>query len=130
MHYRQTAIWQKSIQLAREACLLAACLPPQERFTVRPQITRSAISVASNVAEGWARESRLEKARFLSIAQGSLAELDTQLLLCASMGWLTDPALRRFSALEREVGRMLTALRRHFRPVPPTATPSRHRSVS
>jgi four helix bundle protein len=130
VHYRQTAIWQKSFELAREACLVAARLPPRERFTMRPQITRAAISVASNVAEGWARESRLEKARFLSIAQGSLAELDTQLLLCSSIGWIKDSSLHRFRALEQEVGRMLTALRRHFRSLPPPAIHPRPSSSS
>jgi hypothetical protein len=52
MHYRRTAVWQKSMALAVGACRLAAELPRDERFTIRPQIVRAATSVASNIAEG------------------------------------------------------------------------------
>ena len=115
MHYRRTPVWQKAMKLAVGACRLVATLPREERFTIRPQIVRAATSVASNIAEGWARESVREKLQFLSIAQGSLAELTTQLMLCRELGWLPAHELDELFALEQETGSMLTALRRHFR---------------
>jgi four helix bundle protein len=115
MHYQATPIWRNSMRLAEEACRLATRLPRQEQFTMRPQIVRSAISVLSNVAEGWSRESLREKAQFLSIAQGSLAELNSQLILCTKLGWLREEDALDAFALERDTGKMLTALRRHFR---------------
>ncbi|KFN51392.1 four helix bundle protein [Arenimonas composti] len=115
MHYRQAPVWQNAMLLAEAACRLAATLPSQERYTVRPQIIRAAVSVASNIAEGWARESVREKSHFLAVAQGSLAELTTQLILCRRLGWGDPESFERIAALESDTGRMLTALRRHFR---------------
>lgn len=103
------------MRLAVLACEQSQRLPAEQRFGIRPQITRAAVSVASNVAEGWTRESRKEKAHFLSIAHGSLAELHTQLLLCTRLAWLSEPELTEAFALIDETSRMLTALRRRLR---------------
>ncbi|MEZ0471211.1 four helix bundle protein [Luteimonas salinilitoris] len=115
MHYRDAVIWEKSMQLAETACREAAGLPREERFGMRAQITRAAVSVPSNIAEGWSRESRKEKAQFMAIAHGSLAELHTQLLLCVRIGWLEDDDMRPAFALIDEISRMLTVLRRRMR---------------
>jgi four helix bundle protein len=115
MIYRQAVVWQKAMRLAELACREAARMPVRERITMGNQITRAAVSVASNIAEGWARESRKEKAHFLSIAQGSLDELDTQLLLSLRLGWIAREAAPELQALQGQVGRMLTVLRRKLR---------------
>lgn len=115
MHYRNAVVWSKAMLLAEQACRLAAVLPPIERFGMRSQMSRAAISVPSNIAEGWSRESRREKAQFLAIAQGSLSELHTQLLLCERLGWLTAGALSPAYGLIDEISRMLTTLRRGLR---------------
>lgn len=98
MHYRDAKVWEKAMHLAELVCRGTAALPHEERFGMRGQITRAAVSVPSNIAEGWARESRREKAQFMAIAHGSLAELHTQILLCERVGWLergdVEPALR------------------------------------
>jgi four helix bundle protein len=120
MHYSNTVVWTKAMALAVRSCRLARSVPRDERFTIRPQIVRAATSVVCNIAEGWARESSKEKAQFLSIAQGSLAELNTQFILCVELGWIADD-LGEVRALADEVGRMLTALRRRFR-APRSAT--------
>ncbi|GAA5001846.1 hypothetical protein GCM10025793_06310 [Lysobacter lycopersici] len=101
--------------LAEQACRLADGLPAAERFGLRSQISRAAVSVPSNIAEGWSRESRREKAQFMAIAQGSLSELHTQLLLCERLGWLDPGALRLPYGLIDETSRMLTTLRRKMR---------------
>ncbi|WP_343225374.1 four helix bundle protein [Lysobacter enzymogenes] len=117
MHYQETVIWSKAIRLAERVCSVSAKLPGEERFGVRLQLTRAAISVASNIAEGWARESKKERRQFLSIASGSLAELHTQLLICERVGWLNEPDLSEVKALIDQVGRMLTTLRKAARTV-------------
>lgn len=115
MHYRDAVIWDKAMALAEQACRLAETLPVAERFGLRSQLSRAAVSVPSNIAEGWSRESRREKAQFLAIAHGSLSELHTQLLLGERLGWLDPEPLRPAYGLIDEVSRMLTALRRKMR---------------
>lgn len=117
MRYRDAVIWKKAMDLAESACRCAARLPAEERFGIRAQITRAAVSVPSNVAEGWSRESRKEKAQFLAIAHGSLSELHTQLLLCERLGWMASGPLQSSYGLIDEMSRMLTALRRGLRNV-------------
>ncbi len=115
MHYRNAVVWQKAMRLAEMACRSCKKLPSEERFGIRAQITRAAISVPSNVAEGWTRESRKEKAQFMAIAHGSLGELHSQILLCRRLGWLEPGEADATISLAFEVGRMLTTLRRGLR---------------
>jgi four helix bundle protein len=82
---------------------------------MRSQITRAAASIPANIAEGWTRESNREKAQFLAIAQGSLAETETFLTLCEEIGWFPRAETERLRSLLTEVGKMLTILRRNFR---------------
>jgi len=85
-------------------------LPKEELFGLSNQMRRAAVSIPSNIAEGQARDSTKEFIRFLAIAKGSKAELETQLFICVKTGYLTKedvvPALR----LLQEVGKMLTVL--------------------
>lgn len=115
MHYCQATVWKKAMRLAELVCRVVDDLPPQERYGIRSQITRAGISVASNIAEGWTRESRRERRQFLSIAHGSLSELHTQLILCLRVGWLSEATLEEALMLSDEVSRMLTTLRRKAR---------------
>src|SRR5688572_14987570 len=77
MDYTRSILWNKAMLLAERVFAIAGRLPAQEKFGLRSQMTRAATSIPSNVAEGWVRESWREKVRFLSIAHGSLAELNT-----------------------------------------------------
>jgi len=79
--YRELVVWQKAMSLAEAAYAVAGLLPDSERFGLSSQIRRAAISVPSNIAEGHERRSRAEYRRFIAIACGSLAELETQLEL-------------------------------------------------
>lgn len=85
MHFKSSVVWQKAMDWAETVYRVSGTLPREERFGVVSQLRRAAVSVPSNVAEGWARESRREKAQFLAIAQGSLAEAETLLLLVQRM---------------------------------------------
>lgn len=118
MHYSEAIVWKKGVRLAERVCLVANGLPMEERYGLRLQMTRAAISVPSNIAEGWTRESRRERRQFLSIAHGSLSELHTQLTLCIRIGWLSEASLTESLQLSDEVSRMLTTLRRKARNAP------------
>lgn len=115
MHYRETTVWQKAMEAARELYRLAPMLPREETYGMRSQITRAIVSVPANIAEGWTRESDKEKAQFLAVAQGSLAEAETLLTLCEQVGWFPEPETRMLRSLLDQVSRMLTTLRRRFR---------------
>jgi four helix bundle protein len=113
--YTETMMWERSMQLVERTVLLSRCLPAEERFGMRSQMSRCATSVPSNIAEGWVRESWREKVRFLSIAHGSLAELHTQLLICVRVGWLSCEDVAPALQLADDVARMLTRLKRVWR---------------
>jgi len=115
MHYRETAVWTRAMQAAREVYRLAPLLPREETYGMRAQMTRAAVSVPSNIAEGWTRESKAEKRQFLSVAQGSLAELETQLTLCEEIGWFSGAQTASLRACIDETSRMLTTFRQRLR---------------
>lgn len=82
---------------------------------MRSQITRAAVSVPANIAEGWTRESVREKAQFLAVAQCSLAEAETLLTLCEDLGWFPQAETTRLRGLLDETSRILTTMRRKSR---------------
>ena len=82
---------------------------------MRSQITRAAVSMPANIAEGWTRETVKDKAHFLAIAQGSLAETETLLTLCEDLGWFLQSETQTLRGLLDEVSRILTTLRRKMR---------------
>ncbi len=115
MYYRETILWQKAMDAARETYRLTPRLPSTENYGMRSQITRSAVSMPANIAEGWTRETVKDKARFLAIAQGSLAETETLLTLCEDLGWFPTSETQTLRGLLDEVSRMLTTMRRKMR---------------
>ncbi|PDW04123.1 four helix bundle protein [Candidatus Viridilinea mediisalina] len=115
MHFKELIVWQKAMSIAREVYRLVPHLPREETYGMRSQITRAAVSVPANIAEGWARESSREKAQFLAVAQGSLAELETLLMLCEQIGWFPVKETEELHRLMNEVGRILTTMRRRRR---------------
>lgn len=115
MHYRQTVVWNKAMEIVQEVYRLTPRLPREETYGLRSQITRAAVSVPANVAEGWTRESSREKSQFLAVAQGSLAEAETLLTLCERLGWFPETETIRLRGLLDEVSRMLTTMRRNRR---------------
>ena len=86
--HRDLDVWQQSIGLVREIYLVTRIFPPEEQYCLTNQMRRAAVSVPSNIAEGAARDSSKEFKRFLAISRGSLAELETQVLIAADLGYL------------------------------------------
>jgi len=115
MHYRETSVWNRAMEMAQETYRLAPRLPREETYGLRSQMTRASVSVPANIAEGWARESIREKSQFLAIAQGSLAEMETLLTLCERLTWFPETETVRLRRLVDEVSRMLTTMRRKAR---------------
>ena len=109
--FMNLTVWQRAMELMKESYRLAAELPQTERYSMADQIRRSALSVPSNIAEGHARIHVGEYLNHLSIAGGSLAELQTLLLAAQDLGYLSSPQLARPLSLATETSRMLLALR-------------------
>lgn len=109
--YKQLRVWQRAHALTLTVCRLAANLPADERFGLCSQLRRAAVSVPSNIVEGSKRQSSADYARFLNIAEASLAETEYLLLLALDLGYLTHDAHEPIAAEIDEVARMLHALR-------------------
>lgn len=111
-HYKELLVWQKGMVLAKGVYGLTASFPTDERFGLVSQMRRAAISVPSNIAEGQARQGTREFLQFLSHASGSLAELETQLLLSIDLAYCKKGEVDEVAALIGELQKMIAALRR------------------
>ncbi len=99
------------MDLAAEVHLLARAFPKEELYGLSSQVRRASISVPSNIAEGQARHSTAEFLNFLSIAQGSLAEVDTQIMLAQRFHYATPESAAKAASLIIEISKMLFSLR-------------------
>ena len=108
--YQELLVWKKAIGLVMEVYRATQKFPKEERYGLTSQIRRSAVSIPSNIAEGQGRLSKGEFKQFLGNARGSLMELETQIVISESLGFLDDlgatPLLDRCS----EVGKLLNGL--------------------
>lgn len=89
--FKKLSVWQKSMDFTVKVYLLISHLPVDERFALKSQIQRAAVSIPSNIAEGCSRSSQLEFKRFLEIALGSSYEIETQLILIERLRMLQEP---------------------------------------
>ena len=111
-NYKDLLVWQKGIVLAKVIYRLTQSFPTEERFGLVSQMRRAAVSIPSNLAEGQTRHTTGEFVQFISHAEGSAAELDTQLILAVELGFSKKPAVIPVYELIDEIRRMLNALRR------------------
>lgn len=109
-NYRDLLVWQKAMHLVEEVYQLTSRFPPDERFGLVAQLRRAAVSIPSNIAEGQARKSTREFVQFISLAEGSLAEVDTQLLLSERLGLCVDRDVDTLFSVIEEIRKMLMAL--------------------
>ena len=107
--------WQVAMDFATDVYAATRNFPEDERFGLRMQLRRSAVSVASNIAEGHGRSSRGEYARFVLIARGSLKEAETQLLLSQRLRFLTPERTELLLVVAGRINRLLTGLRRRLK---------------
>jgi four helix bundle protein len=109
--YKDLHVWQKGMELAKQVYLLTNRFPSEEKFGLISQMRRAAVSVPSNIAEGQARNTTGEFVQFLSHAEGSAAELDTQLRLSIALGYCVVEDLSEVFQLPTDVQKMLKRLR-------------------
>jgi four helix bundle protein len=109
--YRDLRVWNLGMDLAEEIYHLTAGFPRQEIYGLSMQIRKSALSIPSNIAEGHTRESSKEYLHFLSIAQGSLSELETQLEISARLEYLSPSRPEDMRAKTSGLGKQLYSLR-------------------
>ncbi len=126
IHYRDLQVWQKAMIVVEEIYKLTGRFSVDERFGLVSQMRRSAVSIPSNIAEGKSRGSKKEFANFISIARGSLSELETQLLICSRLRYVNEKENQSTFFLIEELQRMLASLlvKLRFPSSKPPPTPS------
>ena len=110
--HRDLLVWQKAMDLVTECYRITARFPKSETYGLASQLQRAAVSVPANIAEGKGRASTGAYLQHLSIAAGSLAELDTHLGVAKRLGYINDAEITKVTEQLEEVGRMLTGLRK------------------
>lgn len=108
--YRDLEVWQKGMSFAKYIYQVTAGFPVEERFSLVNQIRRAAISIPSNIAEGHARSGTGEFQHFISISMGSIAEVETQILIAADLGYLNNDVKNNILSGLDIVGKMLRRL--------------------
>lgn len=113
--HKRLDAWTSAVELAQLVYTTTGRFPTNEQFGLTNQARRAAVSIACNIAEGAARQSRKEFLQFLHIAKGSLSELDTQLELARRLGYLGQNEWENLNELLERVDKMLSGLIRHLR---------------
>ena len=109
-HYSDLVAWQKAMDLVVRVYEVTEEFPPRERFGLTNQLRRAVVSVASNIAEGQGRHATRDFLRCLSIAYGSLQEVETQLIIARRLGYLEEEFRSRLFDLTGEVARLINGL--------------------
>ncbi len=110
MKYEDLKVWQKGMRLVKEIYQESKNFPADERFGLTSQIRRSAVSIPSNIAEGHGRKSTQAYINHLSIAFGSLMELETLLKISAELNYLAKSKVEKLLVAAEEIGKMLSGL--------------------
>jgi len=113
--YRELVVWQRAMQLVEDTYKATRDFPREERYGLCSQLQRSAISIPSNIAEGHERRSTAEFLRFMAFALGSIAEVETQVLLAQRLNYLPEAGTARLLDQADQLGRMMRAMHRTLR---------------
>jgi four helix bundle protein len=112
--YKDLLVWQRGMDLVETVYRLTATLPASEQFGLIAQMRRSAVSIPSNIAEGYGRQATGEYRHHLLISRGSLLELETQLLLCRRLKYLlhsdTESTLNEITEISKMIGALISKL--------------------
>ena len=110
--YRDLEAWRQAVHITKVVYRMSEHFPSDERFGLTSQIRRAAVSIASNIAEGWGRGTTQDYARFLRIARGSMYEVETQGLIALELGFVEKDKFEYFEQAIDEAGRVLAGLLR------------------
>ena len=108
--HKKLNTWNKSLELVSAIYDFCDKLPNKEKYIIIPQLKRAAISVSSNIAEGYARKSKKETLRFLDFARSSLVEIDTQVIICIKLQYVKEEEIADLSDLINHAFAMLSKL--------------------
>jgi len=108
--YRELIVWQKAMDLVEMVYRASASFPREEVYGLRSQVRRAAVSVPSNIAEGQARATTADFLHFLSIARGSLKEVETQVIIAQRLGYIDGQKESELTGLSEEVSRLISGL--------------------
>mgnify|MGYP003852189529 CR=1 FL=1 len=113
--HKDLDVWNISIELVIELYKSTSDFPKSELFSLTQQIRRAVISIPSNISEGYGRGSVKERVRYLHIALGSQAEVETQLIICEKLGYLSSTQFEHLDSMNKRVGQMLVKLIQAFK---------------
>ncbi|HPT72654.1 MAG TPA: four helix bundle protein [Candidatus Cloacimonadota bacterium] len=108
--YKDLVVWQKAMDLVMEIYHLSRQFPKEEQYGLTNQIRRAVVSIPSNIAEGRSRHSTPEYMHFLSIAQGSLAETETQIYIAIKLAYINEEQSIKALQLREEISKMLVSI--------------------
>jgi len=108
--YRDLLVWQKSMKFVQEVYAASATFPREEMYGLTSQVRRAAVSIPSSIAEGHGRRSQREFSQFLRISRGSIMEVETQLQIAASLGFISERHSDQLLKQSEELGKMLDGL--------------------
>lgn len=108
--YKDLIVWQKAMEMTTLLYKTIKKLPKEETYTLCDQMRRAAISIPSNIAEGFGRNSKKEYLQFLYIANGSVCELETQLILCVNINYLSEIETQPTMDLLSEIGKIIMTI--------------------
>ena len=108
--HKDLIVWQKSMDLLVEVYRLVKKLPREETYALSDQMRRAVVSIPSNIAEGRARSSEKDYIRFLFIARGSRAEVETQLIACLRLNYLSESDVEQALSLSSEISSILNSM--------------------
>ena len=108
--HKNLLVWAKSIEFTTEIYRFTASFPSFETFALADQMRRAAVSISSNIAEGYGRNSQSELIRFLYYSLGSSNELDTQILIAKNLGYLSQEQFETLDLMNEEINKMLRSL--------------------
>jgi len=114
--FKDLVVWQRAIELTLAVYKLTARFPDSERFGLTNQMRRAAVSVASNIAEGYGRSTKGEYVLFLGHARGSCSEVETQIVIAKALGFGMPAEVTTAETFCNDVGRLLCALIKSVRP--------------
>ena len=121
--YRDLIAWQVAMQLVEEVYTITKTFPKEELYGLTQQLRRAAVSVPSNIAEGHCRNWRREFVHHLSIAHGSLAEVETQIEIARRLGYLTSEQVTSIGDIAAEPGRIINGLMNSLEKLAPGPRP-------
>jgi four helix bundle protein len=120
--FKELTAWQRAVAMTLSIYKLTGQFPAAERFGLTDQLRRAAVSVASNIAEGYGRSTRGEYIQFLGHARGSNCEVETQLVIASALGLGDQSEMKKAESICAEVSRLLGALMKSLRPQPPRSS--------